>query len=74
MPAFNTYKSPAQRRGERYLLDINLLASPRALKNIESVKRKTRAIRLKEEYQQKYLSPKDIIPNKSTKGYSYQKG
>jgi hypothetical protein len=56
MPAVNTYKSPAQRRGERYLLDRNLLASPKALKNIESVKRKARAIRLKEEYQQKYFT------------------
>jgi hypothetical protein len=49
MPAVNTYKSPAQRRGERYLRD-----TPNTLKNIEGVKRKARAIRLKEEYQQKY--------------------
>jgi hypothetical protein len=56
MSAVNTYKSPAQRRGERYLLDRNLLASPKALKNIDSVKRKARAIRLKEEYQRKYFT------------------
>jgi hypothetical protein len=56
MSAVNTHKSPAQRRGERYLRDRNLLASPKALKNIESVKRKARAIRLKEEYQQKYFT------------------
>ena len=52
----NTRKSPARRRGERYLRDRNLLPSPKTLKNIESVKRKARAIRLKEEYQQKYLT------------------
>ncbi len=46
MSAVNTHKSPTQRRGERYLRDRNLLASPKALKNIESVKRKARAIRL----------------------------
>ncbi len=55
MSAINTFKSPSQRRGERYLLDRNLLASPKALKNIESVKRKARAVRLKEEYQRKYF-------------------
>ena len=56
MSAVNTYKSPAQRRGERCLQDRNLLASPKALKNIERVKRKARAIRLKEEYQRKYFT------------------
>jgi hypothetical protein len=56
MSAVNTYKAPARRRGERYLRDRNLLPSPKSLKNVESVKRKARAIRLKEEYQQKYLT------------------
>jgi hypothetical protein len=44
------YKTPAQIKGERALRDRNLLVSPRALSNIEIVKRKARAIRLKEEY------------------------
>ncbi len=44
-------KTSSQIRGERSLRDRNLLVSPRALTNIEVVKRKARAIRLKEEYQ-----------------------
>jgi hypothetical protein len=50
------YKKPSQIRGERSLRDRNLLVSPRALNNIEVVKRKARAIRLKEEYQRNYLT------------------
>jgi hypothetical protein len=45
----NTRKSPARRRGEQFLRDRNLLVSPKALSNIESVKYKVRSIRLKEE-------------------------
>jgi hypothetical protein len=45
------YKTPAQVKGERYLRNRNLLVPPRALHNIEVVKRKARAVRLKEEYQ-----------------------
>ena len=50
------YKKPSQIRGERFLRNSNLLVTPGALSNIEVVKRKTRAIRLKEEYQRKYLT------------------
>jgi hypothetical protein len=57
MPAVNKqYKKPSQIRGERSLRDRNLLVTPKALNNIEVVKRKARAIRLKEEYQRKYLT------------------
>ena len=56
MPAVNEqYKSPAQRKGERALRDRNLWLSPSAINNIEVVKRKARANRLKEEYNRKYL-------------------
>jgi predicted RNA methylase len=47
------YKRPSQIRGERFLRDNNLLVPAAALSNIEAVKRKARAIRLKEEYQRK---------------------
>ena len=50
------YKSPAQRKGERALRDRNLWLSPSAINNIEVVKRKARANRLKEEYKRKYLT------------------
>ncbi len=50
------YKTRAQIKGERALRDRNLLVPPSALSNIEAVKRKARAIRLKEEYKQKYLT------------------
>ncbi len=50
------YKKPSQIRGERFLRNNNLLVPPEALNNIEVVKRKARAIRLKEEYQRKYLT------------------
>ena len=49
-------KSPSQKKGERALRDRNLLLSPSALNNIEVVKRKARANRLKEEYKRKYLT------------------
>ena len=49
-------KSPSQKKGERALRDRNLWLSPRALNNIEVVKRKARANRLKEEYKRKYLT------------------
>ena len=49
-------KSPSQKKGERALRDRNLWLSPKALNNIEVVKRKARANRLKEEYKRKYLT------------------
>ena len=51
-----TYKTPAQLKGERSLRNRNLLIPPSALQNIERVKRKARAARLKEEYKRKYLT------------------
>ena len=53
------YKTSSQLRGERALRDRNLLVSPRALRNIETVKRKARANKLKEEYKRKYLTRGD---------------
>lgn len=50
------YKKPSQIRGERFLRNNNLLVPAAALSNIEAVKRKARAIRLKEDYQRKYLT------------------
>ena len=50
------YKTPAQIKGERCLRNRNLLVPPSALHNIEVVKRKARAARLKEEYKRKYLT------------------
>jgi hypothetical protein len=55
------YKSPAQRKGERALRDRNLWLSPSAINNIEVVKRKARANRLKEEYNRKYLKRVDLL-------------
>ena len=49
-------KSPSQKKGERALRDRNLWLSPSALNNIEVVKRKARANKLKEEYKRKYLT------------------
>ena len=50
------YKTPAQIKGERSLRNRNLLVPSSALHNIEVVKRKARAVRLKEEYKRKYLT------------------
>ena len=50
------YKTSAQIKGERSLRNRNLLVPPSALHNIEVVKRKARAVRLKEEYKRKYLT------------------
>ena len=50
------YKTPAQIKGERSLRNRNLLVPQSALHNIEVVKRKARAVRLKEEYKRKYLT------------------
>ena len=50
------YKTPAQIKGERSLRNRNLLVPPSALHNIEVVKHKARAARLKEEYKRKYLT------------------
>ncbi len=50
------YKTPAQIKGERQLRNRNLLVPSSALHNIEVVKRKARAARLKEEYKRKYLT------------------
>ena len=50
------YKTSAQIKGERSLRNRNLLVPPSALHNIEVVKRKARAARLKEEYKRKYLT------------------
>ena len=64
------YKRPAQIKGERALRDRNLLVSPSSLNNIEVVKRKARAIRLKEEYQKKYLTKKksQVVSSSSQDG------
>ena len=62
----STRKSPARRRGEKFLRDKNLLVTPKALSNTESAKYKVRAIRLKEEYQKKYLikgKPQIVSPS-----------
>jgi hypothetical protein len=50
----NKYKTPSQLKGERYLRSKNLLVPPSALKNIERVKRKAKALKLKEEHRHKY--------------------
>ena len=50
------YKTPAQIKGKRSLRNRNLLVPQSALHNIEVVKRKARAVRLKEEYKRKYLT------------------
>jgi hypothetical protein len=56
MPAVKRYKTPSQLKGERYLQSKNLLVPLSAQKNIERVKLKARALRLKEEYRYKYLT------------------
>jgi hypothetical protein len=55
MQAVKVYKNPSQLKGERYLRSRNLLVPPSTQKNIERVKLKARALRLKEEYKHKYL-------------------
>ena len=56
MQAVKTYKTPSQLKGERYLRSRNLLVPPSTQRNIERVKLKARALRLKEEYRFKYLT------------------
>lgn len=56
MQAVKTYKTHSQLKGERYLRCRNLLVPPSTQRNIEKVKFKARALRLKEEYRRKYLS------------------
>jgi hypothetical protein len=58
MQAVKIYKTPSQLRGERYLRGKNLLVLPSTStqRNIERVKLKARAIRLKEECKHKYLT------------------
>ena len=56
MQAVKVYKTPSQLKGERYLRSKNLLVPPSTQRNIEKVKLKARALRLKEEYRSKYLT------------------
>jgi hypothetical protein len=56
MQAVKVYKTPSQLKGERYLRSKNLLVPPSTQRNIERVKLKARALRLKEEYRYKYLT------------------
>ncbi len=56
MQAVKVYKTPSQLKGERYLRSKNLLVPPSTHRNIERVKLKARALRLKEEYRYKYLT------------------
>jgi hypothetical protein len=56
MQAVKVYKTPSQLKGERYLRSKNLLVPPSTQRNIERVKLKARALRLKEEYRFKYLT------------------
>jgi hypothetical protein len=56
MQAVKVYKTPSQLKGERYLRSKNLLVPPSTQRNIERVKLKARALRLKEEYRSKYLT------------------
>jgi hypothetical protein len=56
MQAVKVYKTPSQLKGERYLRSNNLLVPPSTQRNIERVKFKARALRLKEEYRYKYLT------------------
>jgi len=62
MPAVKRYKTPSQLRGERYLQSKNLLVPLSAQRNIERVKLKARALRLKEEYKRKYLTKRKSAP------------
>ncbi len=56
MQAVKVYKTPSQLKGGRYLRNRNLLVPSSAQRNIERVKLKARALRLKEEYRYKYLT------------------
>jgi hypothetical protein len=56
MQAVKVCKTPSQLKGERYLRSKNLLVPPSTHRNIERVKLKARALRLKEEYRYKYLT------------------
>jgi hypothetical protein len=56
MQAVKMHKTPSQLKGERYLRSKNLLVPPSTQRNIERVKLKARALRLKEEYRYKYLT------------------
>ena len=56
MQAVKVYKTSSQLKGERYLRGKNLLVPPSTQRNIERVKLKARALRLKEEYRYKYLT------------------
>ena len=56
MHAVKSYKTPSQLKGERYLRSKNLLVPPSTQRNIERVKLKARALKLKEEYRFKYLT------------------
>jgi hypothetical protein len=56
MQAVKVYKTPSQLKGERYLQSKNLLVPPSTQRNIDRVKLKARALRLKEEYRSKYLT------------------
>jgi hypothetical protein len=56
MQAVKVYKTPSQLKGERYLRSKNLLVPPCTQRNIERVKLKARALRLKEENRSKYLT------------------
>ncbi len=56
MQAVKVYKTSSQLKGERYLRSKNLLVPPSTQRNIERVKLKSRALRLKEEYRYKYLT------------------
>ena len=64
MPAVKKYKTPSQLKGERYLQSKNLLVPLSAQRNIERVKLKAKALRLKEEYKRKYLTKRKsaVIP------------
>ncbi len=64
MPAVKKYKAPSQLKGERSLQSRNLLVPPSVLKSNEGVKRKAKALRLKEEYKRKYLTKRKsaVIP------------
>ena len=64
MPAVKRYKTPSQLKGERYLQSKNLLVPLSAQRNIERVKLKAKALRLKEEYKRKYFTKRKsaVIP------------
>jgi hypothetical protein len=71
MSAVNNHKysSPSRRRGERYLRDRSISVSPNTLRNTETIKRKARANRLKEEYKRKYLQNRNPpVANQPTPG------